>query len=68
MSEFFAWPDERPVPDSSPITIRTRRPMLLRRIGEDQLRHAEAGSEITTTCHEIRCIDPADFEIVQTPL
>ena len=51
-------------PDSSPITIRSKRDMLLRRCGEATPRHCDRGEIATITMHDAAGIDRCDFEIL----
>lgn len=63
-----AWPTDRPEPDSTPVRIRTCRPMLLLRIGEDMPRHADVGEIVTVPRHSLRQLDQGtDYEIAQEP-
>jgi hypothetical protein len=51
-------------PDRTPLTIKPKRPMLLRRYGEAQPRHADCGEVVTAAACDLATIDRHDFEIL----
>ena len=66
MSEpYFSFVEDRPAPDQTPIRISPRRNMFLRPIGEDALRHAPAGEEITVRRCDLARIDPEDYDVAE---
>ena len=63
---YFDFATDRPQPDLSPITIRSKRDMLLRRYGEATPRHAEVGEVVTVAVHDAASIDRDSFDILTT--